>query len=85
MTLPLTAEMRAAAYDYLRATAPFNTWNLPESEDVVFRVSRRTGEFGRYQFADGRHTISMSAASIGQTTTLMRYLAHEAISTCVSK
>jgi|SRR6185437_9271003 len=79
MTLPLTTEMLAAAYDYLRSTPPFSGWNLPEPEDIDFRVSRRPGEFGRYQLIGGRHTISMSAASIGQTSTLMRYLAHECV------
>lgn len=79
MTLPLSADILAAAYDYLRTTPPFVRWNLPESEDVKFRVSRRATEFGRYQKVNGKHTIAMSASSIGQTETLMRYLAHECV------
>jgi hypothetical protein len=71
--------MLAAAYDFLRSAPPFSKWNLPEAEDIDFKVSRRPSEFGRYQRVGDRHTISMSAASIGQTATLMRYLAHECI------
>jgi len=79
MMLKLTPEMIAAAYSYLCTSEPFSGWNLPDPDDVTFRVSRRPGEFGRYQLIGGRHTIAMSGASIGQTSTLMRYLAHECV------
>ncbi len=79
MTLPLTPEVLAAAYDFLRTTPPFSGWNLPEPEDIDFKVSRRTSEFGRYQLVGDRHIIAMSGAAIGQTATLMHYLAHECI------
>jgi hypothetical protein len=79
MTLPLTPETLAAAYDYLKSTPPFSSWNLPEAEDVEFKVSNRKGEFGRYQWDGKKHTIAMSAKSIGQTETLLRYLSHEIV------
>ena len=79
MKLPLTPEIIAAAYDYLRTTPPFSRWNLPESEDVEFKVSKRFSEFGRYQLVAGKHTISMSTKSIGQTETLLKYLSHEMV------
>lgn len=79
MTLPLTSEMLAAAYTYLTSTPPFSCWNLPDAEDIEFKVSRRGGEFGRYQWNGRRHAISMSTKSIGQTATLLQYLAHEII------
>lgn len=78
MTLPLTMETLAAAYDYLCTTPPFCDWNLPDAEEIDFKVSRRVSEFGRYQWV-GKHTISMSSKTIGQTTTLLRYLAHEMV------
>jgi hypothetical protein len=79
MTLPLTPEMLAAGYEYLRASPPFRAWKLPPSVVVRFKVSRIASEFGRYQWDGERHIISMSAKSIGQTETLLRYLAHEMI------
>jgi hypothetical protein len=69
----------AAAYDYLRTTPPFSRWNLPDSEDVAFKLSRRPREFGRYQWDGKRHTITASIHGVGHTATLMRFLSHEMV------
>lgn len=79
MTLPLTSEMLAGAYEYLKATPPFNKWSLPETEEIGFKVSKRSSEFGRYQLVGGKHTISISSVSVGHTSTLMSVMAHEII------
>lgn len=79
MTLPLSPEMLACAYDYLRSTPPFDKWNLPDSEDVAFSVVHSPRQFGWYQWDGKRHTISASAKAIGHTSTLMRLMAHEII------
>lgn len=76
--MPLTPETLASAYDYLRTTPPFNRWNLPESEDVTFKVVRTRTMFGSYEnIGRMRHTITASSGKIGQTGTLLRLLAHE--------
>jgi hypothetical protein len=79
MTLPLTPETLAGAYDYLRTTPPFKRWNLPESEDVRFLVSKLRRDFAQYHWDGEQHTISMSGAAIGQTYTLMEKMSHEMI------
>jgi hypothetical protein len=79
MSLPITPESLAAAYDYLKTTPPFNKWNLPESEDVLFKLSRRPREYGRYQWNGTRHTITASVHGMAHTTTLMRFLSHEMV------
>lgn len=79
MSLPLDKETLAAAYDYLRTTPPFSRWNLPESEDVAFSVSKTTADFGYYRFDGRRHCINASSGKIGQTSTLMEFMAHEMI------
>ena len=80
MTLPLTPETLAAAYEYLLTTPPYSGWNLPDSEDVKFIVNRKLRKkFAQYQWNGERHTIAMSAASIGHTATLIEALAHETI------
>jgi hypothetical protein len=79
MTLPLTPETLAAAYDYLRTTPPFYKWNLPESEDVKFKIGRRPKEAGRYQWDGVDHTITASVRGVGYTTSVMRFMAHEMI------
>ena len=85
MTLQLTPEMLAAAYDFLRTTPPFTGWRLPESDDVVFRLSLRPKEFGRYQWDGEHHTITMSIKAIAHTDTLMRYMAHEMVHLSLEK
>ena len=78
MTLPLTPEMLATAYDYLRITPPFSRWKLPESEDVKFTINKKLkSKFAQYQWDGKQHTVTMSAASIGHTHTLFEALSHE--------
>lgn len=79
MTLSLTPEMLAAAYDYLRTTKPFSGWNLPDSEDVKFIVVRSMTDFARYRWDGKQHTISVSSLSVAYTATLLEKLGHEAI------
>jgi hypothetical protein len=79
MTLPLTPEMLAAAYDFLKATPPFNKWGLPESEEVKFRVGRRPTEAARYQWDGVCHTITVSEKGVGYSASLLRAMAHEMV------
>lgn len=78
MTLPLTKEVLAAAYDYLCTTPPFVSWNLPDSDDVKFRVTRSRKVFARYVY-DGDRTIEVSSASVGHSATLLEKMSHEMI------
>ena len=80
MTLPLNKETLAAAYDYLCTTPPFNKWNLPESDDVVFCVGSHPGLRGWYKIDDkGRHVITISRRCIGNSTSLISTMAHEIV------
>lgn len=79
MTLPITPEMMAAAYDFLSMTPPFDKWSLPPSEDIAFKVSRSRSRFGCYQWDGSRHKISVSANSVAYSATLMVTLSHEMI------
>jgi hypothetical protein len=79
VTLPITKEVLAAAYDYLASTEPFNGWSLPDSDEVSFSVVRSTKEFGHYKWDGKRHTISISSRSVGHTMTLLNVMAHEMI------
>lgn len=83
MSLPLTPEMLAAGYEYLRASPPFCRWKLPHSDEVAFAVSRHPVNLGAHQgkHANGtKHTsIEISVVTVGHTNTLLRVLAHEMI------
>ena len=79
MALSLNKEILAGAYDYLCTTPPFRNWNLPEGEDVVFKITRDPKIAGFYQKEKktGRHIIGVSGVCIGRTATLMELMAHE--------
>jgi hypothetical protein len=79
MTLPLTPEMLAAAYDYLKATPPFKRWKLPCSSKVKFKVALDESAYGWYQWDGTGHTITASVKAVGHTSTLMQLMAHETI------
>lgn len=75
--LVLTPEMLAAAYDYLQTTPPFCNWNLPDSEDVTFKVFRSRTRCADWGKVNGRHVIRISAHHIKRTNSLMETMAHE--------
>jgi predicted SprT family Zn-dependent metalloprotease len=78
MTLVLTPEILRAAYDYLKVTQPFDKWNLPDGEDIRFRVTRTGIERGLVYYQAGDETIiNISSACNGHTNSLMATMAHE--------
>lgn len=79
MTLPLTPDIMAAAYDLLRTTPPYRGWRLPDSDDVVFKVSRRHSEYARYQWNGEHHVIEISQHGVGHMSTLLEKTGHEMI------
>lgn len=81
--LPLTVDTLRAAYDYLRATPPFDSWNLPESEDIKFKVAKdRNNAAWHVCWGRGRnrkHVIAVSSRHVGRTESLISAMGHEAI------
>lgn len=72
--------MLERAYEYLRATPPFNGWRLPHTDDVEFQVSAHPKEWGSYEFdLQGKdfHRITISNRYCGQTQSLIETMAHE--------
>lgn len=80
MTLPLTPDTLRAAYDFLATTPPFNKWNLPDGDDITFRVAKDRTLFGWHDKRRGKpHLIAISEYLVGQITTLMETMSHEMI------
>lgn len=80
MTLRLTPDILAAAYDFLRTTEPFKSWKLPESDDIGFHVVRDPKMYADFGPDDkGVPIIRVSAATVGHTITLLAYTGHEMI------
>ena len=75
----LTAEVLAAAYEYLWHTEPFSLWNLPSSDEVKFLVVKTTKLFGYHLFDGKKHTIAISSKRCVRTLSLMETMAHEMI------
>lgn len=79
MTLRLTPDLLAAAYDFLRTTDPFKGWKLPRSGRVKFRVIKDPRRFADFGLENGTPTIRVSTARNGHASTLLSTVAHEAI------
>jgi hypothetical protein len=82
MALKLSPELIAAAYEFLRVTAPFRSWRLPPAGEVEFVVSRHRFAVGYHRGARRKtrsHEIGISEVCVGHTNTLLRTMAHEMI------
>ena len=81
MTLPLTPHVLVAAYEYLRATAPFRRWALPPADEVEFCVTRHRDREGDHDVrgAQRDHVLRVSSYWIKTTSELMEVMAHEMI------
>lgn len=79
MSLPFTPATMAAVYDFLVETPPFNRWSLPDSEEIVFLVTRSRKTTGYYSLHNGRHYIGASRYLIGHTNTLVELVGHEMV------
>lgn len=78
----ITPELCRMCYRMLCETAPFNTWNMPDSGDVIFSVTKSrtcSGEYKEWKNSDTMHEIMMSARSIGTLNNLIWVMAHEMI------
>lgn len=79
MSLHLTPDMLAAAYDLLRTTPPFRRWKLPAAEDVVFQVNYADYQGAHQQqlTGDRHHILTLSTHHIGTMNKMLFVLAHE--------
>lgn len=79
MALILTPEILANTYRLLSSTLPFRNWNLPDANDVLFKVVRDKRLRGWHRFVKGKHTIAVSRNVISHTLFLMMTMAHEMV------
>lgn len=79
MTLPLTTELLAHAYEYLCCIPPFSKWNMPPAEDVKFLIIRQKDRYAHYQWVNGVHHIAVSSKIVGRHESLLSTLSHEMI------
>ena len=74
----LSRESLRAAYDFLRTTPPFDKWNLPPGEAVVFHVGHKAEDYGLYEWRGRRHHLTVHRGAV-RTNLLVMTVAHEMI------
>lgn len=79
MTIRLTPEILRACYDFLSECQPFDRWNLPAGEDVIFKVVRNPQNFAMHSRVGNRHCIEVSTRYVGHIDTLVTTMAHEIV------
>lgn len=77
--LNITPETLQGAYDFLRSTEPFCRWNLPDGEDVKFKVVKTHKNHAWYRCVNYKHVMAVSSNTVGHTLTLLESMAHEMI------
>ena len=78
-SLCINTEMLAAAYDYLQTTPPYCDWNLPDSDDIVFKVYKHRARCADWGKVKGKHVVRVSSFHIKRTNSLLETMAHELI------
>ena len=79
MAFPLTPHILKQAYDLLSTTEPFSRWNLPDSDDVVFKVRRGRSASATLLAERGKTVIGISTACNGHINTVLSSMAHEMV------
>ena len=79
MTLRLTPGVLRAAYDLLCETPPFDKWNMPDGDDMKFKVSRNGREYGTVEACGPDVSLYVSEKTVGSWATLLATIAHECI------
>ena len=80
--MQLSPAILEAAYAYLAETPPFNEWNMPDAEEVIFEVSQSKRKQGHCQCAPndgGTFKIMISDRYHEYTNSLMNTTAHEMV------
>ena len=81
MTLRLTPRNPELAYEYLKNTAPFNKWKLPDADELEFQITDHADRYGHlhsFPVKSGKYQIiAISAKNTTTTAQLMETMAHE--------
>jgi hypothetical protein len=81
VSLRLTPDILAAAYEYLRATPPFRGWRLPHADEIGFTVSRHRDRHSHLigYVRSTEAEIAVSEMVVGSSLTLIEAMAHEMV------
>ena len=78
--MKITKDVISHAYELLRHCEPFDKWNLPEPEDVQFKVAKSKSCYGWHNTrSQKKHTIAISKNLLSSIPFLIEIVAHEMI------
>lgn len=82
--LYVTPWMCRAAYEYFRTTLPYRRWNLPDAEQVVFKITNSAEIMGSVYYPVGKGHKIKPRMEISDhrnfcTDILLRTIAHEMV------
>jgi hypothetical protein len=72
-----TSKSLEAMYIMLCQLKPVNRWNLPNTAEIKFVVTKDEDCYGSYVYDDDLHVITISSAKCGHFETILKTLAHE--------
>ncbi len=75
----LTPVILRATYTMLDECRPFCLWNMPDADDVVFKVGRSKENCGHYLRGKKTHLIAVNSHFHGRLHNLVETMAHEMI------
>lgn len=75
----LTIPVLRQTYALLAATDVFQSWNLPDADDVKFSVVRDRSCYGWHKLDKGVHHIAISAGCVSTLRVLTETMAHEMV------
>ena len=74
-----TSKSLEAMYIMLCQMKPFKAWDLPNTANIKFIVTKEEDALGSYVFDDDLHVITISKAKCNHFDTILKTLAHELI------
>jgi hypothetical protein len=77
--LKLTVDMLRAVYNMLCTVPPFDKWNLPDGDDIVFVVGRDRNLRGWCIHREGKWKIGISNTVVARLNLLICTMMHEMI------
>ena len=75
----LTPTILRATYALLDECRPFCKWNLPDADDIVFKVDHSRKNCGQYTKYKSSHLITLSSRFHGRVGNVVETMAHEMI------
>ncbi len=75
----LTPDLLRSTYNMLCEVAPFDKWNLPDGEDINFKVTRDKKYMGWWLYKEGKRTIGISKINVTRLDTMIQVMMHEMV------